>query len=52
MRFVVEHPRIAEHMGKEGRARVEKEYSWESFFMKFDAMARKVAQSGTEQRKK
>ncbi|MGC8622529.1 MAG: glycosyltransferase [Candidatus Micrarchaeia archaeon] len=43
MNFVIEHPKIAEQLGKEGRERVELRYSWKEFFEKFDKEARKVA---------
>lgn len=43
MAFVAEHPKLAEKMGKEGRRHVEKHYSWQAFFRKFDAVARGVA---------
>lgn len=46
MAFVAEHPKLAEKMGKEGRRHVEQRYSWQAFFRKFDAMARRVAASG------
>lgn len=42
MRFIVENESLAEKMGKEGRKRVERHYSWKSFFGKFDAIAREV----------
>lgn len=43
MRFVVENSSISRKMGKEGRKRVEKHYSWRSFFEKFDRLAREVS---------
>lgn len=43
MKFVAEHADISERMGREGRKRVKGHYSWESFFKKFDALARKTA---------
>ncbi len=43
MRFVAEHPKVAERMGREGRRHVETHYSWDGFFRKFDAVARRVA---------
>ncbi len=43
MKFIVEHPKDAERMGAEGRRHVEKRYSWNVFFRKFDAVARRVA---------
>ncbi len=45
MRFVIEHGKIAEGMGREGRRRVEARYSWKAFFKRFDALARRVAKS-------
>ncbi len=46
MKFIVEHPALAEKMGRNGRKRVEERYSWEAFFEKFDPAVRKVAKSG------
>ena len=43
MQFVVEHGSLAEEMGRAGRSRVVSEYSWDSFFRKFDPLARKVS---------
>lgn len=43
MRFIVEHPKIAEQMGRAGRRRVEEKYSWRAFFAKFDPILRKVS---------
>jgi alpha-1,3/alpha-1,6-mannosyltransferase len=43
MRFVVEHKDLAEKMGREGRRHVERNYSWGTFFKKFDRLARKVS---------
>lgn len=43
MKFVIEHVKLAEKMGKEGRKRVEKYYSWKAFFTKFDKLTRKVS---------
>lgn len=43
MLFVTEHKDIAGRMGREGRRRVENEYSWESFFEKLDPLLKKVA---------
>ncbi|HIH49929.1 MAG: glycosyltransferase [Candidatus Micrarchaeaceae archaeon] len=45
MRFITEHSSIAKQMGKEGRRRVEANYSWSNFFKDFDEIARKVAKS-------
>ncbi|MGC8699685.1 MAG: glycosyltransferase [Candidatus Micrarchaeia archaeon] len=45
MLFVAEHPKIAEEIGKQGRMHVEKNYSWSTFFKKFDKLARKVAET-------
>ncbi len=42
MRFLVEHKDSAERMGRAGRKRVVQEYSWNSFFHKFDRAAREV----------
>jgi alpha-1,3/alpha-1,6-mannosyltransferase len=43
MQFIAEHQAIAESMGKAGRSRVIAEYSWNSFFKKFDPLVRKVS---------
>jgi glycosyltransferase involved in cell wall biosynthesis len=43
MRFVAEHPSESERMGKEGRKRVERQYSWKSFFNRFDGLAKEVS---------
>jgi glycosyltransferase involved in cell wall biosynthesis len=45
MLTIVEHPKTAEAMGKAGKKRVEKYFSWNMFFKKFDALAKKVADS-------
>ncbi len=42
MRYVAEHPSIAEDMGRRGMARVRKHYSWSAFFRSFDRSLRKV----------
>jgi len=47
MKFIVEHPDLAEEMGAAGRNRVIEKYSWESFFRKFDRIAEKIAKGGT-----
>ncbi len=43
MQFLAENKSAAQHMGEEGKRRVEKEYTWDAFFKKFDPLARKVA---------
>lgn len=43
MALVAENGKLAEAMGKEGRKRVEKRYSWNAFFTKFDRLLRKVS---------
>ena len=43
MLYVVEHPSIAESMGKAGALRVRSEYSWDRFFERFDQGIQKVA---------
>lgn len=43
MLFVSEHRDLAGRMGREGRRRVEKEYSWDRFFKRLDPLMRKVA---------
>ncbi len=45
MEFIAENGQIAKEMGRAARKRVEKHYSWASFFEKFDKMARKVSKS-------
>ncbi|MDE1851522.1 MAG: glycosyltransferase [Candidatus Micrarchaeota archaeon] len=45
MRFVAEHKDLAARMGKDGRRRVEKEYSWSRFFEKLDPLMRKVSRT-------
>ena len=42
MKFIAEHGKLAEKMGKEGRRHVSKNYTWSEFFEKFDAELRKV----------
>jgi glycosyltransferase involved in cell wall biosynthesis len=42
MATIADNPSLAKEIGKEGRRRVEKYYSWSSFFKKFDKLARKV----------
>jgi len=42
---VADDPSLAKKMGKAGRARVIKHYSWQSFFSSFDKLARTVAKS-------
>lgn len=46
MLYLAEHKSDAEAMGKEGRARVEADYSWESFFVKFDRALRSAKNNG------
>lgn len=43
MAYLAEHPKIAEHMGRLGRKRVEANYSWNKFFKGFDKELRLVA---------
>ncbi|MGC8568016.1 MAG: glycosyltransferase family 4 protein [Candidatus Micrarchaeia archaeon] len=43
MKYVVEHPAVAGQIGKRARAFVEKNYSWEVFFKKFDKYLEKVS---------
>ena len=43
MLYVVEHPSVAEIMGKAGLARVKAHYTWPRFFDVFDKELRKVA---------
>ena len=46
MQFIAEHGDLAERMGRNGRRRVEKRYSWAAFFEKLDPLLRKVGRSG------
>jgi glycosyltransferase involved in cell wall biosynthesis len=39
---VVEHPKVAEEMGKRGMERVRENYSWERFFKIFDKKLEEV----------
>ncbi len=48
MKFIVEHPALAEKMGKDGRRRVEQKYSWDAFFEKFDPLLKKVKKAAKE----
>ncbi len=48
MKFIVEHPAIEERMGREGRRRVEQNYSWELFFEKFDPLLKKAEKAAKE----
>ena len=43
---VAENRSLAEALGKDGRKRVIKNYSWGSFFREFDKELRKVSRSG------
>ncbi len=43
MRLVADNDKLAESIGREGRRRIEKHYSWDAFFTKFDPLARKVS---------
>jgi glycosyltransferase involved in cell wall biosynthesis len=45
MMFVSENRKEAEEMGRLGRKRVEAQYTWQSFFKKFDVALRKVSKS-------
>ncbi len=45
MKLLAENSSIAEDMGRAGRKRVEKYYSWNMFFKKFDRLARKVGKA-------
>lgn len=46
MKLVAENGSLASELGKSARKRVEKNYSWNAFFKKFDELARKVGKSG------
>jgi glycosyltransferase involved in cell wall biosynthesis len=48
MLFLAGHRSIAEEMGRQGRRRVERVYSWGNFFKGFDALARRVAKGGRD----
>ncbi|MEM3827563.1 MAG: glycosyltransferase [Candidatus Micrarchaeaceae archaeon] len=43
MNFLVEHPKISEELGKEGKKIVETKYTWRGFFEKFDKAVKRVA---------
>ncbi len=43
MLFITEHPRLAEQMGRDGRRRVEHDYTWDLFFEKFGRLARSAS---------
>ena len=43
MALIAENAELADAMGREGRKRVEKYYSWNAFFTKFDRLMRKVS---------
>jgi glycosyltransferase involved in cell wall biosynthesis len=45
MSFIAEHSSITKQMGKEGRKRVERNYSWVRFFESFDSLAKTVRKS-------
>jgi glycosyltransferase involved in cell wall biosynthesis len=45
MSFIAEHSSITKQMGKEGRKRVERNYSWARFFEGFDSLAKTVRKS-------
>jgi len=45
MIYVVEHPSVADDMGKAGAERVRKEYSWGRFFEMFDRGIKAVMQT-------
>jgi glycosyltransferase involved in cell wall biosynthesis len=42
MKQIAENPSFAKELGRNGRERIEKYYSWELFFKKFDKVLRKV----------
>lgn len=42
MHYLAEHPKIAEQMGRDGRKRVEKEFSWGRFLERFGKVCEKV----------
>jgi len=46
MREIAEHPALAKEMGKNGRERVEKYYSWKRFFLKYDKVLKEVKKMG------
>ncbi|MGD0728857.1 MAG: glycosyltransferase [Candidatus Micrarchaeaceae archaeon] len=45
MKFIIENRSIAEKIGKEARRRVERHYSWDVFFNKFDLLAKNVSKN-------
>ena len=42
MKYITEHPSIANNIGRNGRKRVEENYSWEVFFKKFDKKLQEI----------
>ncbi len=48
MKYIAEHPSIASDIGKNGRKHVEKNYSWEVFFKKFDKKLQEIKKGKTE----
>lgn len=46
MQLIAQNPSLAQRMGKEGRKRVEKHYSWKAFFDGFDPLLRQVKRMG------
>ena len=49
MAYLAEHPSDAEAIGKKGRRRVEENYSWKSFFKKFDKALESTIKKKDEQ---
>jgi len=52
MRLLADNPELAEEMGRKGKNRLGRLYSWEAFFKKFDSVLRKVAngESGAQRK--
>ncbi|MGD0510599.1 MAG: glycosyltransferase, partial [Candidatus Micrarchaeaceae archaeon] len=43
MALVAENSALSQKIGREGRKLIEKDYSWEAFFKKFDRLAKQVS---------
>ncbi len=52
MLYIVRHGQEAEAMGRTARRTIEKEYTWDRFFNKFDRLAREVAKSEAKSKNK
>ncbi len=47
MKIIVDDRSLAHELGRNGRRRIEKNYTWGTFFKKFDVILKRVAKSGT-----